>query len=99
MNIEEKNEAKVERKIKEMAQGKEAAQILEMPMRPRFSSGEINSLFLGLCRLVHRTAMEEAQEQLGRKFKRTEEQLLAEIKNLKMINKGLTEELQQVKKA
>ena len=67
--------------------------IVELPVRPRFSSGEINSLFLGLCRLVKRLAQEEAEEQCRRKLAYIEASYKNEIENLRLINEGLLKEL------
>ena len=79
--------------VEEKEQVREKADVVELPVRQRFNSGEINSLFLGLCRLVRRTAVEEAEEHYKRKLAMTESRLLAEIKNLRLINRGLIEEL------
>lgn len=71
----------------------ESADVLEMPVRPRFSAGEINSLFLGLCRLVRRCALEEAEEIFEKKLHETKRQMSIQISNLKLINQGLMQEL------
>ena len=76
-----------------MENEKEKAEVVELPIRSRFTSGEINSLFLGLCRLVKRLAIEEAEEQYKRKLSYIEASLKTEIENLRLINAGLLREL------
>ena len=77
----------------EQTKDAQEANVLEMPIRPRFSANEINSLFLGLCRLVRRCAIEEAQEGFDKKLQETKRQMSIQINNLKLLNQSLIQEL------
>ncbi len=56
------------------------------------SESELNSLFLGLCKLVKRLANEEANNFYKQKQKETEIKLKRQIENLQLLNEGLAME-------
>ena len=56
------------------------------------SETELNSLFLGLCKLVKRMALEEVQTSFKQKQLENEQKLKRQIENLQMLNEGLAME-------
>ncbi len=72
--------------------GEKTNNILTLEPPPSITEAELNSLFLGLCKLVKRLAMEEVSSQALKREREAEIKLKRQIENLQMLNEGLAME-------
>lgn len=70
----------------------QANNILTLDPAPSITETELNSLFLGLCKLVKKVAMEEVSGQVLKREHEAEIKLKRQIENLQMLNEGLAME-------